>query len=78
MRDIPTADARARIEAALAELDLGRGTGGYESWAESRPLVQWMASLLPGGGNADVLLELSEDELDGIVDRFLASPFGPA
>ncbi|WP_324273565.1 hypothetical protein [Blastococcus brunescens] len=32
VRDIPTADARARIEAALVELDMGPGTGGYESW----------------------------------------------
>ena len=78
VRDIPTADARARIDAALHELDLGPGTGGYESWAESRPLVEWMLSLLPVGGEADVLRELSADELDGISERFLASPFGPA
>ena len=78
LRDIPPADARARIEAALRELDLGPGTGGYESWAESRPLVEWMLSLLPPGGEDDVLRELSEDELDEMAERFLASPFGPA
>jgi hypothetical protein len=78
VRDIATADARARIEAALHELDLGPGTGGYESWAESRPLVEWMLSMLPEGGDPDVLRELSEDELDAIAERFLASPFGPA
>jgi hypothetical protein len=77
-RDISAADARARIEAALRELDLGPGTGGYESWAESRPLVEWILSLLPAGGKNDVLRELSEDELDEITERFLASPFGPA
>jgi hypothetical protein len=78
VRDISTADARARIEAALHELDLGPGTGGYESWGESRPLVEWMLSMLPGGGEAHVLREPSEEELDGIAERFLASPFGPA
>ena len=78
VRDIPAADARARIEAAMIELDLGPGTGGYESWAESRPLVEWMLSLLPDGGRADVLQELSEDDLDEIAERVLASPFGPA
>ncbi|TFV87409.1 hypothetical protein [Blastococcus sp. CT_GayMR16] len=78
VRDIPPADARARIEAALHELDLGPGRGGYESWAESRPVVDWMLSLLPAGGDDDVLRELSEDELDEISERFLASPFGPA
>jgi hypothetical protein len=78
VRDISTADARARIEAALRELDLGPGTGGYESWAESRPLVEWMLRLLPEGGDGDALHDLSEDELDEIADLFLASPFGPA
>ena len=78
VRDIPPADARARIEAALRERDDGLGTGGYESWAESRPLVEWMLSLLPAGGTNDALLELSEEELDEIAGRFLASPFGPA
>jgi hypothetical protein len=78
VRDIPTADARARIEAAIHELDLGPGSGGYESWAESRPLVEWMLSLLPEGGNGDVLRDLSEEELDEIAERLLASPFGPA
>jgi hypothetical protein len=77
VRDIPPADARARIEAAIHELDLGPGTGGYESWAESRPLVEWMVSLLPAGGADDALQDLSEDQLDEIAERFLASPFGP-
>ena len=78
VRDITPADARARIEGALQELDMGPGTGGYESWAESRPLVEWMLTLLPSGGDDDVLKELSVDELDEIAERFLASPFGPS
>ena len=78
VRDIPSAEARARIEAALNELDLGPGTGGYESWAESRPLVEWMLTLLPEGGDGDRLNDLSGDDLDEIAERFLASPFGPA
>jgi hypothetical protein len=78
VRDIPTAEARARIEAALHELDLGPGTGGYESWADSRPLVEWMLTLLPEGGEGDVLRDLSDEDLDEVAERFLASPFGPA
>ena len=54
------------------------GTGGYESWAEFRPFVEWMLTLLPEGGEGDVFQELSEGELDEIAERFLASPFGPA
>ncbi|WP_157944039.1 hypothetical protein [Blastococcus atacamensis] len=78
VRDLPPADARARIEDALRELDLGPGTGGYEDWTERRPLVEWLVSLLPPGGEASGLGELSDDELEEITERFLASPFGPA
>jgi hypothetical protein len=73
VRDVSPADARARITAALQELDLGPGRLGSENWAESRPLVEWMLSLLPEGGRDDVLQELSEDELDEIAGRFLAT-----
>ena len=78
VRDVLPADARARITAALQELDLGPGRLGSETWAESRPLVEWMLSLLPEGGRDDVLHDLSDDELDEIADRFFASPFGPS
>jgi hypothetical protein len=76
--DISSADARARIAAGLSELDLGPGTLGAEEWAESRPVIEWMLSLLPEGGEGYVLRDLSDDDLGEIADRFLASPFGPA
>jgi hypothetical protein len=72
VHDIPAADARARITAAVQELDRGPSPFVSETWAESRPLVEWMLSLLPEGGQDDVLRDLSEDELDAIADRFLA------
>jgi hypothetical protein len=37
-----------------------------------------MLRLLPEGGDGHVLNELSDEELDEITERFLASPFGPA
>ncbi len=73
VRDIPAADARARIAAAVQELDLGPSPFVSETWAESRPLVEWVLSLLPEGGQDDVLRDLSEDELDEIAERFLAA-----
>ncbi|MGY1703571.1 hypothetical protein ACI79C_03285 [Geodermatophilus sp. SYSU D00697] len=76
VRDISPADARARIAAALAELDLGPGRVGSERLAESRPLVEWVLSLLPEGGQGFVLQELSADELDQVADGFLAGPWG--
>lgn len=78
VRDILPADARARVEDALRELDMGPGTGGYEDWSEQRPLVEWLVSLLPAGGDAAVMHELSDEELDAITTHFLASPFGTA
>lgn len=78
VRDLPTADARARIEDALRELDMGPGTGGYDDWTEDRPLVEWLVSLLPPGGELSGPVDLSDDELDEIAERFLTSPFGPA
>jgi hypothetical protein len=72
VRDIPAADARARITAAVQELDLGPSPFVSETWAQSRPLVEWMLSLLPEGGRDDVLRDLSGTELDEIADRFLA------
>ncbi len=73
-RDIPPADARARIEAALRELP---GAGRDEDWTEQRALVEWLGSLFPSGGELPDS-ELSDDELDEIAARFLASEFGPA
>jgi hypothetical protein len=78
VRDVPPADARARLAAALAGIDLGPGKVGTDRLTESRPLVEWMLSLLPEGGSDSELRELSEDELDEIADSFLASPFGPS
>ena len=40
--------------------------------------MEWMLSLLPEGGQNPEVEDLSEEELDGIAEGFLASPFGPA
>ena len=57
---------------------MGPGTGGYEDWSDQRPLVEWLVSRLPAGGDATVMHELSDEELDAITTQFLASPFGSA
>ncbi|SDE70686.1 hypothetical protein SAMN05660485_01607 [Blastococcus fimeti] len=73
-RDLPTADARARIEAALRELP---GSDRDEGWIEQRALITWLAGLLPPGGEVPDS-ELSDDELDGIAQHFLNSSSGIA
>jgi hypothetical protein len=37
-----------------------------------------MLTMLPEGGEGEVLNCLSDDDLDEVAERFLASPFGPA
>jgi hypothetical protein len=78
VRDISPADARARIAHALTEIDLGPGHVSTDQLVEARPLIEWMLSLLPEGGEDDAQQDLSDDELAGIADRFLAGPFGSA
>lgn len=78
VRELSSADARARLATALAEIDLGPGHVSTERITESRPLIEWMLSLLPEGGSDAELRELSADELDEIAAGFLASPFGPS
>ena len=78
VRDLPPADARARIAAAIAELELGPGELGTEHWATTRPVVEWMLTLLPPGGDASVLRELSDEDLDEIAEALLSSPWGAA
>lgn len=68
--DVSPADARARIAAGLR---FGPWPWVSESWTRSRPIVEWMASRLPEGGRDDVRQDLSDDEMDELVDRFLAS-----
>lgn len=78
VRDISPADARARIAHALEEIDLGPGHVSSDELVEARPLVEWMLSLLPKGGEDETLREPTDGELAQIADGFLAGPFGSA
>lgn len=76
IRDIAPADARARILAALQAFDKSLVPIASDTVPRLRPLIEWMVALLPEGGESHVLLDLADDELDELADRFLASPFG--
>jgi hypothetical protein len=78
VRDISPADARARIAEAFRLADRVPGPADPDRLAQSRPLIQWICSLLPEGGERTVLREPSDEELDEIAEDFLASPFGPS
>lgn len=68
------ADARARIEEALAAGAMLVPPFQTDTWPVARPLIEWMVRLLPQGGTGFELAELAVDGADALADRFLASP----
>lgn len=70
------ADARATLEDAV---DHGRRLYPQpegEMWPVGRPLLVWMLSLLPDGGEPRERIEWTDAEKAGIAERFFASRFG--
>ncbi len=75
-RDIGPADARARLANALRDPDLDVLSGRSTPWRQVRPLVCWLTSVLPHGGDGS-LPDVGDDvDLDDVVAGFLASPWG--
>ena len=75
-RPLHPADARARIVEAV---ELGAMTFPpfeTDTWPAARPLVEWMAGLLPAGGTGYQRPEWDDAAVTGLADRFMASPFG--
>jgi hypothetical protein len=81
---IDPAEARARVEAAFFELDEEPELDLLEDLEDLRALAEQRFSLLPAGGVVpDESSELSEDEVQELLDAFVASPhffglLGPA
>jgi hypothetical protein len=76
LRDIPPADARARLAAALSGIDLDAVLGTATEWQTQRPLLRWMLGFLPAGGDATVPGSTADVDLDALVADFLDSPWG--
>lgn len=75
-RDIDPADARVRITEAIERASITYPPFESDSWPACRPLVEWAVAMLPAGGAGYVVPEWTDEALAGIVERFLASPFG--
>ena len=73
--DIPPADAKARIVEGLASSAMMFPPFESDTWPHCRPLVEWMARLLPDGGRGYQRPEWSEEDRRSLVERFFASPF---
>lgn len=78
--DLPPADARARIEEALAEpLTMVLATIGAtddDAWPSCWPLLEWALRLLPTGGASHPRVTWNRSQRDELMERFFASPWG--
>lgn len=68
------ADARARIESAIARFDEFHPEWSQEMWPMCRPLLEYLLRTLPTGGTGCRVDTPSAAELDELTDAFLASP----
>lgn len=74
--ELEPADARARLVEAVEA-----ATGAYppyetDSWPACRPLLEWVLRHLPHGGEGYPRPEWTQEERDGLIEQFLASPHG--
>src|SRR3954471_8340780 len=75
VRELPLADARVRIEEAVAQGRITSPPIESEMWPSTRPFAEWIARWLPAGGTGFPLPEPSDAAVAGAVEGFLASPF---
>ena len=73
--DLDAADARARITEGIEAGAMTVPRFETDTWPACRPLVEWIARLLPSGGRGYVRPEWDDDAQAALTARFLASPF---
>ncbi|MHB8335467.1 MAG: DUF6398 domain-containing protein [Acidimicrobiales bacterium] len=74
--DLNLADARERISAAIERGAMTYPPFETDTWPACRPLVEWVARLLPSGGTGYVRPTWDEDATRDLAERFFASPYG--
>jgi Domain of unknown function (DUF6398) len=76
-RPLDPADARARIVEAVECGAITFPPFETDTWPSCRPLVEWMAGLLPAGGTGYQRPEWDEAATKALAERFLATLPGP-
>ncbi|OBK24763.1 hypothetical protein A5634_02605 [Mycobacterium asiaticum] len=74
--EMSLADARAWMRRGVEVDGLLSGLQESDTWPASRPLLRWLARLLPEGGSGYQTPSLDTAELDDLFDKFFASPAG--
>ncbi|MGH3568610.1 MAG: DUF6398 domain-containing protein [Pseudonocardia sp.] len=75
-RDLHPADARTRIIEAIKRGEITFPPCETDTWPACRPLIEWVATLLPGGGTGYQRPEWAADALAALTERFFGSSFG--
>ncbi|MDN5747039.1 MAG: hypothetical protein L0H64_00660 [Pseudonocardia sp.] len=75
-RALSSADARVRIVEAVESGAITFPPVETDTWPSCRPLVEWMAGLLPAGGTGYLRPEWDDVAVAGLVERFLAPRSG--
>lgn len=78
IRDIPLAEARARITPAIELGTMTTPPFESDSWPGCRALLEWIVSMMPEGGEGYSRPEWSDQQLDDLADDFFASDYGSA
>ncbi|MCM3659388.1 hypothetical protein M3148_00020 [Georgenia satyanarayanai] len=76
--ELDAADARAQLEDAVASGAMTVPRFETDTWPASRPLVEWIAGLLPAGGTGFAHTEWTDEELSQIVVQLMGSEEGAA
>ena len=78
LRPLDPADARERITDAVWHGSIVVPPIETETWPVSRPIVEWLTRLLPGGGRGYERPEWSDEDRAALIEQFVSSPFGQA
>lgn len=70
------ADARARIEDAVAKSRMTHPPFESDTWPACRPLLEWVLHKLPAGGRGHQRPEWSQADLGALSDDFVSSDLG--
>ncbi|GAA3881686.1 hypothetical protein GCM10022381_24920 [Leifsonia kafniensis] len=78
IRELPLADARARITQAINTGAITYPPFETETWPAVRPVVEWIVGKLPDGGSEYTPEEWTKEQISAIADEFFGSEFGRA
>lgn len=76
--ELDPATGRARVEQAMRFADMLAPFFETDSWPASRPLLRWVLSLMPEGGDVPEPRRWDDEEIATISSEFLQSDFAAA